>query len=402
MAKGATDSSRMIGWHESPNNPDNYQWWNGKSWSEAWWPMPIEANGGTYQPDWKRVHISNGKLGPRLDIVGENWHEAAIQNAIGQQLPLGEAVTVQRVVELVPEPDNPFDGHAISVRYDDEVIGYIAAEQTFDYLQLVESVIQSEQVPTVTADIWAVRRKTRGGNIGVFSNVRIDLDSSIQMPANEPPSRPYSIIPQGRKVQVSGEEKHFDVLSEYVGPEPLEVLVTLEIETVTTAKTQKEIIAVYLDDRPVGVLSPATSTGLIPTIRYLNEESGLVATAWATVTGSRLAAELTLSITKSENIGDEFLDGDPNVLKIFNKKTTHIPNAYREVIDSGKPPARRSIHPLAGIMLYFAIFIFIWTPATVVFSVAGIAYLIYFYTFRSKQPPGGSHLDPTVRARSNG
>lgn len=384
------------GWADSPNYPNHLQWWNGKEWSNAWWPKPVLANGGTYQPEWPREFISQGKHGTQLDIVGENWHEEAIQNAVGDDLKLDQQVTVERVVELVPEPDNPYDSNAISVRYENQVLGYIAAEQAPDFLPLVTTVIKARRVPTVAADIWAVKRNTRNG-IRIYSNVRINLSPELEVPENNAPSRPYSIIPRGRTVQVIGEEKHFDVLSEYISKEPLNVLVTLEIETVTTSRTEKEIIGIYLDDRPVGTLSPATSISLIPTIRYLNEQQGVVAVAWAKVIGSRLAAEIKLDITRAESIDDEFLDGDPVHLKEFKQLQESVPNAYMEVIDPGPPPSTRGLATGWGILIFVATFVFLFNPATLIFSAAGIAFIVYYYMVLAKKAPAGSLSEPAAQ-----
>lgn len=55
------------------------------------------------------------------------------------------------LAQLVPEPDNPHDPNAISVRYNGDVIAYIPADRTSKYWQAVAKVIVSGAIPTVKA-----------------------------------------------------------------------------------------------------------------------------------------------------------------------------------------------------------------------------------------------------------
>lgn len=57
---------------------------------------------------------------PTVALVGEFAYADALQH-----VPSGEVL-----LEIVPEPDNPFDNHAISVRYRNRVIGYVPRKRT--------------------------------------------------------------------------------------------------------------------------------------------------------------------------------------------------------------------------------------------------------------------------------
>lgn len=57
-------------------------------------------------------------------------------------------------VELVPEPDNPHNNRAISIRYNGAVIAYIPRDRTKTYWPTVARIIASGKTPKVKAKIY--------------------------------------------------------------------------------------------------------------------------------------------------------------------------------------------------------------------------------------------------------
>lgn len=57
-------------------------------------------------------------------------------------------------VELVPEPDNPHDNHAISVRWHGNVIAYLPRQRTATYWPNVARIAASGRTPTAKAKIY--------------------------------------------------------------------------------------------------------------------------------------------------------------------------------------------------------------------------------------------------------
>nr|DAK57355.1 MAG TPA: HIRAN protein [Caudoviricetes sp.] len=70
---------------------------------------------------------------PTVALVGEFAYSDALQ-----QVPSGEVW-----LEIVPEPDNPYDSRAISVRYNNKVIGYVPRARTKTYWNTIARVAAS-------------------------------------------------------------------------------------------------------------------------------------------------------------------------------------------------------------------------------------------------------------------
>lgn len=76
--------------------------------------------------------------------------------AIGLQYHLDNVKTLPTGVvelELIPEPDNPYDERAISVRHQGRIIGYIPREETNKYWQSVARIARRKDVPVAQAEV---------------------------------------------------------------------------------------------------------------------------------------------------------------------------------------------------------------------------------------------------------
>lgn len=111
---------------------------------------------------------------PTVKVVGEQYHKEALRRTPGGR---------QRV-ELVLEPNNPYDPFAISVRYDNCVIGYIPRERTERYWSLLARVAASGFTPRAVANIY----KNPANNyfdVSLFlSNSEKNLPRSPKLPEN--------------------------------------------------------------------------------------------------------------------------------------------------------------------------------------------------------------------------
>ena len=329
-------ASAAKGWY-STTDSKWLRWWDGKAWSDAYWPTrPAKDD---YLPTAERVDISSAWAS--VDIVGENYREAAIARAIGGQSPRDVEVTRNVTAELVPEPDNPHsrNGKAISVRINGDVVGYLPDESAADYWDIICRFIGSWQVPTVRADVWAVTR-------WVASRSRDELKASIRLalpapdqilPENEIPSAPHRVLPIGRAVQVTGEEQHLEQITPYCRDgEASQVVVSLHPLTVQRAKSEVTVVEVHLDGERIGQLTPATSVPILKLIDEVERE-GLVTVAWARVKGSRFAAEVSVLLQKPEDIPSSWpspSDVLPKVGQFYRP-----PAAWRDEAPLPEPPA---------------------------------------------------------------
>jgi collagen type III alpha len=249
------------------------------------------------------------------DVVGETYREAQIASALGRRPKLDEEMEEIFEAQLVPEPDNPHDANAISVRVRGEVVGYLDRDAALAYRPVIHRIAASGMTATTTARIWAVVRESWEDNqqARFFANVRIYLPEPHQiLPLNNHAQAHVAVLPWGGALQVTGEDDHFGYLFNYL-PKNGEGLVILTMhELIRTLKNgaEKHLVEVRLDGERVGQLTPATSNHYLPAIAHaadMGKEVGI----WARIKGSGLAAELVIQGARATELSDEWLNSMP-------------------------------------------------------------------------------------------
>ena len=340
---GATDKKAAAGWYDSGVRAGYRQWWDGRRWHNTFWPAREGIQPLAYAPELPRLDISS-PYGPVFDIVGEAYREEQIVAALGFRPALDEERIAMTTAELIPEPDNPHDSHAVAVRVDGHTVGYVSADVVRTIQPFIASIVQRGLVPVVDARIWAVTRNTRRG-AELKSAIRIALpDPSDVFPENQPPTQPYTIAPRGRRVQVTGEDRHIEYLTDYLAPGgSASLLFTLERSDLETRSGIKSVATVLLDNEPIGELSPTTSKNVLPLIDA-QRERGLTTAVWGHLTGSRVAVEVTLSVPRATDIQDEWLDGPPVTVPAIPRAATQaLPAAYAEPAFAATAPTANSV-----------------------------------------------------------
>lgn len=273
---------------------------------------------------------------PNTEVVGESWREKQIAAAIGGKPRLDKEVEQTLPAVLVPEPDNPYDPNAISVRVRGHVVGYLSKEDAARYRDPIHRIAASGHEATTTARIWAVVRNSYDdrGEARFFSSVRVALgEPHLLVPSNGRPASAHSVLPWGGAVQVLGEEDHFDVLFNHVPKEGHGLAIVTLHKDVQRLKngTEKPFIEVRIDGERIGQLSPTTSAHFLPVVDHL-EAAGLHPAAWATVKGSSLAAQVTVQAAKATEVSDEWLHGSPAEFPALVAEAARysVPLAYAE------------------------------------------------------------------------
>lgn len=282
-----------------------------------WQPYPLWGGRG----DWCNE-----------EVVGIHAYVDAIRATLGSDFdPSGS--TVRRIVELIPEPDNPHDRYAVSVRASNYLIGYLARERAMLFHRRLMDLINRGLVPTVPASIRAYDQNRWDDRTGVPLDLAINIDVQLSkphliLPGNEPPSVPYTVLPQGHSVQVTKVDDHFDVLRHFVESEgELELLVTLHEIDVSTAKTEKKVVEVRVEDHRIGQLTPQTSAKFLPAVRHLANR-GLVTVGRGWFRGSSVSAQVSLMAAKAHELPDDFLTGDPKtVIPLDRPRRTPVAGA---------------------------------------------------------------------------
>jgi hypothetical protein len=258
---------------------------------------------------------------PSFDVVGESNYVGHIAAALDQKLRVGQEAEKLVEATIVPEPQNRFDRNAISVRIRGKVVGYFAKEEAVVYKAVINRIIANGYTPTTTARVWVSHQAGWGSNKSTLvASVRIALPEPYMLiPVNGPPEVPYSLIPWGSGLQVTGEDKHFDTLSPYVPREGRGLLlVTLHhIQEPRPHGKFIEFVEIRVDGDRVGQMTPASSKHFFPLMEHL-AQYGLETAAWSTLKGSRVAADIVLQAAKATEVDDTWLYGAPVVVPPLN------------------------------------------------------------------------------------
>lgn len=267
------------------------------------------------RPSWPPYRVSLGRAEwPTIEVVGEHAYGKEIRAALhasgvrtaGQRDTEVEALPV----ELVPEPDNPFDPNAISLRWRNQVLGYLSREDAIRYAQPVRRITASRLSVATTARILAYE----DGSNKLQARVTVALpEPELIAPLNDPPTGVYTLVPWGPAIQVLKEEDHFDVLFNHVPPEGVGLLLVSLHKTVRTLKNgaERAFVEVRLDGERVGELSTVTSAHFLPLLDH-TEPIGETVAAYAKITGSALAAQLTLHAARATEISNDWLSNSPH------------------------------------------------------------------------------------------
>jgi len=253
---------------------------------------------------------------PRVDVVGEKFHEAEIRRLFPAGLTTGSS-EFQGTAHLVPEPNNPHDPNAIAVRVDGNLIGYLAKEQASRYVGVISTLVRNGYYPTTACQVWAYEYQDwegtdrRGRDIYkpvLDARATIVLDEPhLCVPANLPPTKGHRMLPHGSALQVKGEEKHLDVLAPLVSEHgEAWVYTTLHLLTLGSGRSEKRVVELRLDGAPIGQLTPAMSAHYAATIDHLSAEGQLVA-AKTLLKGNPIQVEAVLHAAKSHELDSAWL-----------------------------------------------------------------------------------------------
>lgn len=243
-------------------------------------------------------------------------------------------------VTLVPEPDNPRDKHAISVRWWDYVIGYLPASACKDYAQL-RRIAASGYDARVKARVKA--REDRDG--ARRYNVRVMLPApELLVPLNNPPADGFALLPVGNKIQVTKEADHLDYLADFVAPEGEgQILVSLHIFEAGKDKKWK-CVEVRLEGQRIGELTKTSSEKFAPAVEHFAKR-GLDLYCRAVITGSSASAEVVLYGAKAHELPVKFLNTKST--KPLPRLVDYQPDASGyQSLDNQNPESSRTIIPL--------------------------------------------------------
>lgn len=212
------------------------------------------------------------------------------------------------------------------------------------------------------------------------------------LPENTAPEKPHAVIPFGRSIQVTGEEDHFDVLTRY-SKVAGRLLVSLHITELQRPRSVVKVLEVRVDGERVGQLTPATSASLEP---MYNEAAvqGLVVCAWASIKASRLAAELTLHVTRAEDVPETWPSVGDKIPQL--RPIQQVPHAYVNTDPIAPPPEPSGLGSWWILVIVGAVLLSQIPYAGPVLLIAVVVVGVFFDLKARRRPPRGSKPAPTM------
>lgn len=199
----------------------------------------------------------------RVDVVGESHYQDALRAyANGHATTYGDG-GIPLTAALVREPRNPHDRNAVRIDVQRRAVGYLARELAVQYAPLLDCLAESGRM-------GLLHGRAFGGG-GRSYGVWLDLADAEEgfaglVPVNQPPGG-LAPLPPSRRVAITGEEAHQDVLERYgpLGEAATTVFGTFAWFEVTKGKhAGNRGIEVRIDGSRVGALTPAMTTRYQP------------------------------------------------------------------------------------------------------------------------------------------
>lgn len=338
-------------WHPDPSGRNQYRYWDGVRWTDWIANDGVQASDPLIQPvgpsvavekvaahePVQRQNASEPQRGtrsgylllgadgyPSTEVAGEFARMDSIHKAIGRKPKRDEEIErTDLIAALVPEPTNPHDKNAVMVQINGQHVGYLEKEVAARYVSVISDVWDSGHVAVTGARIWASARESWDSSRKLKYVARVSIalnEPHLVVPMNEPPTGAYSILPWGPALQLTGEEQHQDVLSEYITDVGDGIaLGTLAVIEGGTVRAPKVLIEIRLDGERVGQLTPASSQHFLPTVRHL-ESQGLQAAAWIRVKGSVIAAQATIQAAKAHELPADWF-AEPRTVLVLKPRT---------------------------------------------------------------------------------
>lgn len=239
----------------------------------------------TVGPSW--IQRRTLMPGVTYDIVGEaSYQDALLQLAGGctHDGPVRRHFTAQ----VVREPKNKYDRNAVAVLIGGRCVGYIPANQATRWHPVIDQLAAAGLPATCHAHLTGGWDRGPGdkGTIGV----RLDgypVASALELP----------ILPTGRSIAVSGEERFQDVLGPMLGGRgSVELIAQL-------GGVENGRLGVWIGGRQVGDLTPKNSDTYVR-VAGLIHAAGLPPTCAATVKRGAKQVEVELSLPNSVTVDE--------------------------------------------------------------------------------------------------
>lgn len=256
------------------------------------------------------------------ETVGEYYRQTAYKH-LAQQLDIpadGTRATIDLAADLALDPGNPYAQHgtAVTVWAEGQHVAFLPDESVPDYLDPLERLDAESKHLTVRARLYlnydASQQKWRPSLM-----IKLPRPEQILPPAMLPPGD-VELIPDGRVIQVAGEENHMQYLSTIVDPDgPADVAATLRPAQMGV-RSFYDTVQVLVDGNEVGTFSRAMGEQTVSLVKLI-ESAGKIPVARATVEGNALRAEVKVRMQRAAEFDHDRIRELQQLARDRNAKT---------------------------------------------------------------------------------
>lgn len=277
-----------------------------------------------------------------LDVVTENFYDTEIMRVFGG-LSVGHAQTWTGLAALIPEPDNPFDPQAISVRVGENKVAHLPAQDAQRYWHPIARVVASGYTPVVPLRLEARLERQNGlAQVDAITVISI-APPDLLFPLNTAPAQAV-VLPQGSSIKVLDEQEFAEYLHSIVPPSGEgRVILTLETNKVRNSHGMTvDTVDVLYERKQVGRLSTQLSAQFIPIINHAFEHDLLTA-VWGTIRGSSFEVSMTLQAARPSEVPVQWYQELPNDVPelVPEAESYEVPPAYLPVESSRGRAAKK-------------------------------------------------------------
>jgi hypothetical protein len=229
-------------------------------------------------------------------VVGTEHRQDAVIGLLTGNLDVG--VERDTIAQLVPQPDNPVDEHAVAVFVDDVLIGYLPREVAPRYAAVLAGMVSSGTIPSVPIHLWARSyddddEQLDGSYVTVrryYTRASVALaEPELVRPINLAPPRPRAELPTGPSVKVTRTQEHFEHLHAVLGDRARGwVYASLHRAESAGDRARKPIVEVRISGQPAGVFTRQMSETYLPLVEFL-DAAGTTPVAGVLLEGSPIS-----------------------------------------------------------------------------------------------------------------
>lgn len=217
-------------------------------------------------------------------------------------LPITGSGTVLNDLEATLTPS--LHPNAPAVMIGPHWVGNLTSAQFAPYRPAVDRLAAAGCRLQVRARVWA-----RDDSGKVRSNVRVYLPEVGEIdPPGPMPAGAHILLPPGRKIQVTEEDRYLSEVSALLGGNPQRpVVATLHIApTMSDSRAAKERVEVRVYGEVVGMLTAHMSEHFVPLIKACDEE-GVTVACRAIVKGNQIKADVELDAARAGDLDDDWI-----------------------------------------------------------------------------------------------